>query len=179
MGSNKQTANLIYGATPDISGEFAQIPIDIFEEQAFQNLKQATRCFYLLLLCHRHTRWQCAELKETLTKYRDIYKDLDIKEDDKDLRRIAELTDFDIDNEAFFWKKSAKYTSAFFVIPEKQYKRYGYQSNHVYQLKKELIEAGFIREICGGKVKKKGDCYRKLPTLYQFSTDWIKIDSSA
>lgn len=153
MSSKTKISSWLYGE--EVSGKFLMLPPEIFEEPAFQSLSHAARNFYILLNVHKQTEIQRSCLLKALRDYNQI---LDLG-----------MTDDDLLNEATPNKRT-KYTSGYFVIPQKQLKDYGYSAQYANKLKKELIAAGFIKVVFGGKGKYAA--WNQNVTVYQFSSEW-------
>ena len=145
----------------EVSGKFLMLPPELFEYPAFQNLSHAARTFYILLNTHKETEMQRACLYEALKTYNQIF-DLHMSENDL----LDEATP----------NKRTKYTSGYFVIPQKHLAMYGYKPAYASKLKKELIEAGFIRVKFGKKLKH--NAWNENVTVYQFIDDWKSKPSS-
>lgn len=128
---------------------------DLFEEKAFQSLSHAARTFYILLATHKETDIQRMCLYNTL----------------KDYNRIFDLgwSEQTILDEAMPNKKT-KITHGYFVIPQKHLLTYGYKPSYATKLKKELIDAGFIKVAYGDKGKY--NAWNDNVTVYQFSSEW-------
>lgn len=131
------------------------LPPELFEEPAFQGLSHAARNFYILLNVHKQTEIQRGCLLQALKDYNQIF----------DLH----MTDVDLLDEATPNKRT-KYTHGYFVMPQKHLAMYGYSAQYANKLKKELIDAGFIRTVYGGKGKHSA--WSENVTVYQFSDDW-------
>ena len=142
------------------AGWFAMIAPELAMEPKFRKLSHAARAFYLTLVMHRETEIQQKTLYTTLTQYNTILG--------------LGMTDFDIKNECFPSRKS-KYTRGLFVAPQAHLELYGYGKNYVSMLKKELIEAGFIRLVYGGKGRFCG--FSKNCSVYAFCNDWMNEEN--
>ena len=139
----------------EVSGKFLMLPPELYEEPAFQKLSHAARNFYILLNLHKQTEIQRGCLLQALKDYNQIF---DLK-----------LTDGDLLDEATPNKRT-KRTHGYFVMPQKHLKMYGYSAQYANKLKKELIEAGFIRVAYGGKGKYSS--WSENVTVYQFTDTW-------
>lgn len=153
--SNAKTKIHKYLYGDEVSGKFLMLPPELFEEPAFQKLSHAARTFFILLATHKETEQQRACLYEALQEYNRIF-DLGLSE--------QEITDEAKPN------KRTKYTHNYFVIPLKQMELYGYSKSYITKLKKELVDAGFIKVKFGGKGKYNG--WNENVTVYQFISDW-------
>ena len=153
MSSNSKIHPWLYDDT--LSGRFCMIPPELYESKAFQSLTPAARDFYVMLNVHKETEIQRSSLKAALIEYNEILG--------------LGWTTFDIECEATPNKKT-KYSRGYFVIPQKHFEQYGYKKNYVTKLKRQLIEAGFIKKVFGGKGKYGGWNYNE--TVYQFSNEW-------
>ncbi len=141
----------------ECSDNFAMIPPDLFESSKFQALSNAARTFYLLLVVHQSSQMQRSCLHETLLTYNDL---LQWNKNKEDINLLV-------------WGNKRTHTfSDLFVIPSKQLKVYGYSDSYATKLKKELLQAGFIKEYCGGKGRYTA--WSKNVTIYQFSNKWKK-----
>lgn len=143
--------------TGDVSGTFGMIPTDIYEYPQVQALKPAARDFYIFLNIYRNTEEQRACLYNALTEYNRI---LNLGWNDQDITEQARPN------------KRTVYDNGYFVAPMKHLEARGYKKNYVTKLKKELIEAGFIKVVYGGKGRYGG--WNENTTVYQFIGDWKK-----
>ena len=138
------------------SGKFLMLPPELYEEPAFQALTPAARDFYVMLNVHKETEIQRSNLKAALIEYTRIF----------DLG----MTAHDIECEATPNKKTSRFSHGYFVIPQKHFEAYGYKKNYVTKLKRQLIDAGFIKKVYGGKGRYGG--WNNNETIYQFCNDW-------
>ena len=131
------------------------LPPELFESEAFQKLSHAARTFYILLAVHKETDIQRSCLYEALKEYNSL---LDLGLSEKDIEEEAKPG------------KRTKYSNGYFVIPQKHLEAYGYKAPYASKLKKELIEAGFIKIKYGGKGRY--NAWNENITIYQFSGQW-------
>lgn len=139
----------------EFCGNFAMIPPDLYEAQAFQELSHAARNFYVLLAVNATSQAQKQCLYQTLKAYNDILQ-LGMSEED-----VKYAT----------WGNKRQHTfSTLFVIPAKQLEVYGYTPQYANKLKHELINHGFIKVAYSGKGRATG--WSQNVTIYQFSGAW-------
>ena len=139
---------------------FLMLPLDLLESEAFEKLDGAHKALYITIVAHSGTPSHLSTLKSVLTDYKEL--------------GVLDLTDYDIEQECQLPQKQ-KNTHGYFVFPAKHMKMYGYTPQHFYKLKPGLIEAGFIRVVCGGKGKSQG--WSRNVTLYQFDIAWRSFHS--
>lgn len=140
-----------------LSNRFLMLVPELLESKAFQCLTYAARLLYIVLCVHKQTEIQRACLKEALEDYNCIF-DLGMSE--------GQILDEAMPN------KRTKFTSNYFVFPNKHMEAYGYKKNYVTKLMQELTEKGFIKVAYGGKGRYGG--WNTNVTVYQFSNEWKK-----
>lgn len=144
-----------YGYRHEASDRFFMLTTDLFECVEFRKLGNAAQVFYLNLCAHMQTEEQRTCLYSVLKDYREILgKDWS----DEELKVMVNGN-----------KRTGTFPTMF-VIPDKHLEQYGYSSSQASNLKKELIEAGFIRVKYGGKGRACG--WTRNTTVYEFSFDW-------
>ena len=137
------------------SGNFAMIPPELYESEAFQELGHAARNFLILLAVHSSSAEQKKCLYRTLEEYNEL----------------GEMGYTDDDIKFLTWGNRRTHTATpLFVIPAKHLKAYGYSPQYANELKNELIKNGFIKVVMGGKGKSMG--WSKNVTIYAFCNDW-------
>lgn len=139
----------------DVSGRFLMLPPELYQSPQWQALKPAARDFYVFLNVYRETEQQRSCLHKVLTAYNSALN--------------IGLTDFDITNEARPGKHT-KYNSGYFVCPEEHFEEYGYKKSYVKDLKKQLIDNGFMRIAYSGIGRVQG--FKNNITVYQFTRNW-------
>lgn len=159
MGKNKKVPSYLY--FDDSDSNFSMITSNLLSSKEFQELSYAGRMFYIVLVTHKNTPEQRNCLYSSLKEY---YMILGIDKPDVDIKCDAGL-----------YPKAIKH-SMLFVIPQKQLAQYGYSPQYASKLKKELIEHGFIKIKYGGKGKY--NAWNDNVTVYEFTNDWKKLDSS-
>lgn len=143
---------------PDCEEAFSMVTSDLLESVQFQSLTHAARAFYIVLATHKRTDIQRKALFCALEEYH--------------TRKGDNYTKQDICYEAGTAIRQKK-LSPYFVIPEKQLKRYGYSSSYASKLKNELIKKGFIEIVFFSKNKDGYSHYNsKTPTIYKFVNKW-------
>lgn len=140
-----------------LSNRFLMLVPELFKSKSFQNLSMAARLLYIALCTHKQDEDQRACLKKALEDYNRIFN-LGMSE--------GQILDEATPN------KRTKYTSNYFVAPNKHMEEYGFKKNYVTKLMNELKENGFIKEAYGGKGRYGG--WNTNVTVYQFSNEWKK-----
>lgn len=144
---------------PEMTGKFSMIPPELGVHPAFNRLTLAAQLLYIKLNMYKETEQQRRNLYKALKDYNTLY----------DLG----MTDFDIEAEATP-RKHTKYSSGYFVFPEKVHEEWGFTTSYVSKLKKQLIDNGFIRVVYGGKGRYNG--WNTNETVYQFIDKWQEIE---
>lgn len=115
---------------------FAMVPPDIYENEKFQKLNPAAALFYLCLCSYVTSQQQKQTLYNTLKEYNNLlglgWNDEDIKFKTWGNKRTGEF-------------------ATLFVCPEKHLAQYGYTAQNASKLRKQLVDAGFIKAEYGGK----------------------------
>lgn len=140
----------------ETSGKFLMLPPELFEAEAFMRLSHAGRAFYLLLCTHRETEIQRGCLYKALEQYNKLLG-LGLSEQD--------IKDLSMPN-----KRTKYIMHDYFVAPKSHLEKYGYKPAYASKLKKELIDAGFIKVAYGGK--SRYNAWNENVTVYEFVTTW-------
>lgn len=124
----------------DPQSRWAKISIDLLTAPAFIDLSYAARMFYISILVHKHDSLQSQCLYNSLRDYYNIIGE-DVSEEDLKYH----CGDYE------HCRKAAPK----FVFPEKQFIKYGFSAPYATKIKKELVEAGFIKVFANIKLKEE------------------------
>lgn len=131
---------------------FAMIPPELIRNERFLQLKPAAALFYLKLCIYVHTPEQKQTLYCTLKEYNE--------------RLGLGWNDEDIKYKTWGNKRTGKQPTLF-VCPESHMKEYNYTSQYTNKLRRELVKAGFIKPVFGGKGR--NTAFSKNVTVWEFT----------